>query len=224
MRQLVRNGPDKHPGANFIQQRDQTKKWGSEGSCPREFPNADHLYICVHVHALSWSRFLKYGDRKRAAKELRVSCWCSLRFGYWVSLLSLPLLHLPNLERRYSWAALDWWWCSTVQQTAVPAQTKHHVPLCMFNRLHSIPCVPLYFDFPFLRLVWCLTGHSDSMSVCVPPIMLTLMVMKWICICHKLKRQRQKHSLWWGWVEPAQHMIITWLPILDFYFLIFGWL
>jgi len=44
MRQLVRNGPDKHPGANFIQQRDQTKK------------------------------FLKYGDRKRAAKELRVSC------------------------------------------------------------------------------------------------------------------------------------------------------
>ena len=26
MRQLVRNGPDRHPGANFIQQRDQTKK------------------------------------------------------------------------------------------------------------------------------------------------------------------------------------------------------
>lgn len=42
MRQLVVNGPDKHPGANFIQQRDQ-----------------------------SFKKYLRYGDRKKAAKELK---------------------------------------------------------------------------------------------------------------------------------------------------------
>ncbi|XP_064391551.1 DNA-directed RNA polymerase III subunit RPC1-like isoform X2 [Halichondria panicea] len=43
MKRLVMNGPDAHPGANFVQQRAQ-----------------------------SFKKFLKYGDRKKAAKELRV--------------------------------------------------------------------------------------------------------------------------------------------------------
>lgn len=46
LRKLVRNGPDVHPGANYVQQR-----------------GVDH------------KKFLKYGNREKIAQELKVSCW-----------------------------------------------------------------------------------------------------------------------------------------------------
>lgn len=49
MRQLVCNGPDIHPGANFVQQ---------EGE--------------------SYKKFLRYGNRAKIAQELKVSGFSSL--------------------------------------------------------------------------------------------------------------------------------------------------
>jgi DNA-directed RNA polymerase III subunit RPC1 len=52
IRQLVRNGPDIHPGANFILN-----------------PKTDH------------KKFLKYGDRNDMAAKLRVNIFFFIRFN-----------------------------------------------------------------------------------------------------------------------------------------------
>jgi len=46
VRQLVRNGPDQHPGANFVITQGKTEH----------------------------KKFLKYGDRNEIAQKLNVSC------------------------------------------------------------------------------------------------------------------------------------------------------
>lgn len=71
MRKLVRNGPDVHPGANFIQTRfSQIKRW--ENGCFFLFQSSWTRLLFRRLTPFSSYRFLKYGNREKIAQELRL--------------------------------------------------------------------------------------------------------------------------------------------------------
>lgn len=107
MRKLVRNGPDVHPGANFIQNRlIQIKRWG--WLLPVQIKTSAHLmwFTTKNVSLLFCQVFeiWKPWEDRSGAEDW----WCCGETP-------------------------DWWRHRPLQQTALTAQTQHHGPHCEFS-------------------------------------------------------------------------------------------
>lgn len=105
MRKLVRNGPEVHPGANFIQNRyTQIKRWGRQ--------------LLLQMKSAGLMRFSSRSN----------SCSCQV-LKVWK-----PGEDCSRAEARWHGGkAPDRWWHRPVQPTAVSAQTQHHGPHCKFR-------------------------------------------------------------------------------------------